>query len=66
MPEKVAEMKKTLSTYLREVEAQMPTINPNYDPNAEAPHGRGPGSNRPSNNRSGKTGRNSAAPAWDR
>jgi len=57
MPEKVAEMEKALLAYLREVEAQMPVENPNYDPNAVVPRGRasggraGPNADRPGKKR---------------
>ncbi len=35
MPEKVAELCKMLHDWRREVEARMPTLNPDYDPNDE-------------------------------
>ena len=34
-PEKVAELEKRLDAYLKSVEAQMPTINPNYKPGSD-------------------------------
>lgn len=43
MPEKVEEMEKALFAYLREVKAQMPVENPNYDPRSATPRGRGSG-----------------------
>jgi arylsulfatase A-like enzyme len=43
MPEKVTDMEKALFAYLREVDAQMPVENPDYDPDASLSRGRASG-----------------------
>lgn len=40
-PEKVADLEQRMDRYLREVEANMPFPDPNYDPTAPAPESRG-------------------------
>ena len=48
-PQRVADLDRRLSDYLKEINAQMPTQNPEYDPSkpASLPERRGPGANRP-------------------
>ncbi len=55
LPKKVAELDQRLTDYLKAVNAQMPLLNPNFDPNKAAITL--PGENRGGNGRGGKGGR---------